>query len=291
MQLNHEPVLTPPRAAASVVLLRDGAAGLEVFLARRHGLSDVLGGAYVFPGGKLDAADSSPQSLARLGASPEALHAALAEPALAAPQAAAFYVAACRETFEEAGVLLGCGATAEQAEQVARTTRDGVAFADALAAAGLSLDCGNLVPWSRWITPRVPSIMSKRFDTRFFVVRLPEGQQAVHDARETVESAWLAPREALARYWDGRIGLAPPQIMSLVDLARHASVAAVLDAARARGPALIEPEPFEQDGARVIAYPGDERHPLRERALPGPTRLAWRNGRFEPLGGFEAFFA
>lgn len=290
MNLNHEPVLTPPRDAATVVLLRDGAAGLEVFMVKRHGKSDVLGGAYVFPGGKVDPADSQPAALARLGESLGRLHAALGEPRLGVEAAAGIWVAACRETFEEVGVLLGCGASLEHTERAAALLREGQTFADALAALGMTLDCGNIVPWSRWVTPRVPSVMTKRFDTRFFVVGLPDGQRAVHDDRETVDSAWLTAHEALSRYWSGQVGLAPPQIMTLAHLARYSTVAEVLAAARSRLPPLIEPEPFEHDGARVIAYPGDERHPVRERAMPGPSRLAFRNGRFEPAGGFDAFF-
>lgn len=290
MKLNNEEVLTPPRAAATVVVLRDGVAGPEVFMVRRHGLSDVLGGAYVFPGGKVDPSDADATARNLLDASPRVLHAALGEPELPEAEAVALFVAACRETFEESGVLLGCGATAAHAARAAELVRGGLTFAAALAELGLALDCGNLVPWSRWITPRVPSMMSKRFDTRFFVIALPPGQQAVHDAHEADESAWVAPREALARYWEGRISLAPPQIMSLAHLARHAAVADVIAEARARPPALIEPHSFRLDDTRVLTYPGDERHPVRARALPGPLRLIARNDRFEPPGGFEAFF-
>lgn len=290
MRLNDQEVLTPPRAAATVVLLRDGAAGPEVFMVRRHGLSDVLGGAYVFPGGKVDPTDADAAAHDRLDAPPPALHVALGEPDLDEAAAVALFVAACRETFEESGVLLGCGATAAHAAHAARLVRDGLTFTGALATLGLPLDCGNLVPWSRWITPRVPSMMSKRFDTRFFVIALPPGQQAVHDDHEADESVWVAAREALTRYWAGEISLAPPQIMSLAHLARHARVADVLAEARARPPALIEPHPFDLDGTRVLTYPGDERHPIRVRALPGPLRLIARNNRFEPPGGFEEFF-
>ena len=95
----------------------------------------------------------------------------------------------------------------------------------------------------------------------------------------------------MQQYWDGGIELAPPQIMSLAHLSRHASVASVLEQARGRTPPVILPEPFEHEGARVICYPGDERHSVRERALPGPTRLHYRNRRFEPAEGFDALFA
>ena len=97
MELNHDIIDTPPRDAASVVMLRDAPDGLQVLLLRRHADSAVLGGAYVFPGGKVDAADASADTLARLDRAPAELHARLGEPALSANQAAALYVAAARE--------------------------------------------------------------------------------------------------------------------------------------------------------------------------------------------------
>jgi len=131
----------------------------------------------------------------------------------------------------------------------------------------------------------VPSVTNKRFDTRFFLARAPTDQIAAHDNHETTESVWLAPREALTRYWAGQIELAPPQIMSLSHLNRYDSAASALAAARSQKPPTIQPEPFDQEGMRVICYPGDERHSMPERALPGPTRLHFRNRRFEPVGG------
>ncbi|NBY28547.1 MAG: NUDIX hydrolase, partial [Betaproteobacteria bacterium] len=84
--------------------------------------------------------------------------------------------------------------------------------------------------------------------------------------------------------------LAPPQIMSLVHLLDFDSVRSVLQAACAQPPPLIEPESFEQDGTRVVCYPGDPRHAVAARAMPGPTRLIYRNRRFEPEQGFAGFF-
>src|SRR5947207_8424012 len=102
MELMKERVASPALPSASVVMLRDGGAGLEVFLLKRHGLSDVLGGAYVFPGGKVDAQDAMH---ARLDRGAAELQAALHEPQLAPAEAAAIFVAALRETLEETGVL------------------------------------------------------------------------------------------------------------------------------------------------------------------------------------------
>ena len=291
MELNLDIVTTPLRPAATVVLLRDAPAGLEVFLMKRHTLSDVLGGAYVFPGGKVDAADAE-LDIAHLDQPLPVLHAGLNEADISERTAGGLYVAAMREAFEESGVLFaqGMGTQDIDTARVAALLREGHGFNAVLARMSLRLHTRSLVPWSRWITPTVPSITNKRFDTRFFVSAVPAGQVAVHDNHETTDSIWLSPRMALQQYWSGQIALAPPQIMSLAHLSRHASVDSVMTQARGRMPPLIQPEPFDLEGGRVICYPGDANHSVRELAMPGPTRLYYRNKRFEPGDGFESLF-
>lgn len=290
MELNHQAITTPVRDAATVVLLRDAPTGLEVFLIKRSGLSDVLGGAYVFPGGKLDAADVLTDMTARIDQAPQALHAALNEPALGHHAAAALYVAALREAFEESGVLFAENANLDVTAKAAALLKNGHSFPAILAQLGLRLQTQHVQPWSRWITPKLASVSTKRFDTRFFIAAVPTHQTAVHDNFEATESVWLSPRAALEEYWRGGIALAPPQIMSLAHLSHHRSVASALLEARSKPPAVIEPEPFDFEGLRTITYPGDAQHSVRERALPGPTRLCYRNKRFEPVNGFEALF-
>jgi hypothetical protein len=134
-----------------------------------------------------------------------------------------------------------------------------------------------------------PSVSNKRFDTRFFVAVLPEGQHPIHDNIEAIDSLWLSPREALERYWAGDLPLAPPQIMTLVSLLPHADTASVLQAAKRQSPPLILPEAFDEEGVRVLCYPGDPRHSVAQRAMRGPTRLRFVAGRFEPIKGFEEF--
>ena len=290
MELNTEIPTAPPRDAATVVMLRDTEQGLEVFLVKRHGLSEVMGGAYVFPGGKLDGADTQLSVEAHLDQPPVDLHAALGEPAIDLPTATGLYVAALREAFEESRVLFAHGATGVPSVHAALQHGD-TPFNQLLAALSLRLQTRHILPWSRWITPRMPSISAKRFDTRFFVAAIPSGQEARHDDHETTASVWLHPRAALEQYWSGHIELAPPQIMSLAHLARHTSVRSVLEDARKQPPPCILPESFTEKGERTICYPGDPRHSVTTRALPGPTRLTWRNRRFEPEGGFEEFFS
>jgi len=298
MQLNSEIITTPPRASATVVLLRDEPQnGLEVFLLRRHTASAVLGGAYVFPGGKLDESDCAPDLHAYLDTSPQVLHSALGETDLLTHTAAGLYVAAVREVLEECGVLYArlrdseaLAHDAGQRQQWQQALHGGQGFADVLQSAGLRVDTQHLAPWSRWITPVQPSVTNKRFDTRFFVAVLPKGQHPIHDNIEAIDSVWLSPKDALTRYWAGGLPLAPPQIMTLVSLLPHADTASVLQAAKRQAPPLILPEPFDDDdGVRTLCYPGDVRHSVPKRAIPGPTRLRFVAGRFEPASGFEEF--
>ncbi len=293
MELNTALVDTPPRDAATVLLLRDDAtAGLQVFMLRRHSDSAVLGGAYVFPGGKLDAADAQVADQ-HLDQSPQRLHQQLGEPDLTPVQAKALYVAALREAFEECGVLLAQspGGLSRVLAEIRQKISDGMHLTDLVPSFELTLQTQSMVPFTRWITPKRPSVMNKRFDTRFFLAAVPEGQLALHDNVEATDSEWLSPKQALQDYWDGRIELAPPQIMSLVQLARHDHVAMALEQAGSRPPPTIQPEPYDDEHGRTICYPGDPRHSQSQRAMPGPTRLRYVKGRFEPLEGYSAFFA
>lgn len=240
--MSDPPSSDPPRDSASVVLLRDAGDGPEVFLLRRSGDSTVLGNVHVFAGGKVDPEDHDGWPDA-----PEGLGEWLGEPELDPRRARALVVAACRETREETGVVL---------------------------------TPAELVPLSRWITPERPALMKRRFDTRFFLARLPAGATASHDGQEADQSVWLTPKRALAAYYDDAIHLAPPQIMTLMTLASEPSVEAMLGRYRGKKPPLVEPMPFEVNGRRAVAYPGDPLHPVRERAMPGPTRLTLVNGRF-----------
>ena len=283
MEVNRETPAPIPQAAATVLMLRDSERGPEAFLVRRHEKSNVHGGVYVFPGGKVDDDDfSCPAGL--LDQEPSALQAALNEAETDARTAAGIFVAAIRETFEECGVLLARGGHAAAA--AGRT-----AFGQAVRESQLTLRTADLLPWSRWITPTHSITPGRRFDTRFFVLRAPPDQAARHDDHETIDSVWLTPRHALEQYWRGDIALVPPQIMSLSHIAGHASVDSVLNEARSRSPYLICPAVHEIDGLRVMAYPSDPLHPSPTRVMPGPTRLTVVKGRLEPPGGFDAFFA
>lgn len=290
IEIHTREVLTPPAPSASVMVLRDGPQGLEVLLVKRHGNSKVLGGVHVFPGGKLDEADCAVPAQ-RLDQSPEALQQALGEDGLEASQACGLHVAALRETFEECGLLLHEGHAQGVPELLRQRLQSGEEFLQATASLGLQLQTRRIHPWSRWITPRKPSVSDRRFDTRFFVALAPSDHEAEHDAHEVTETVWVQPEAALRDYWDAKMGLVPVQIITLMQLARHGSTSEVLAAARARPPMQIQPEPHDIEGQRVICYPGDPLHPVREPAWVGPTRLTWRQQRFEPEGGLQALLA
>jgi 8-oxo-dGTP pyrophosphatase MutT (NUDIX family) len=288
----QDPVDTaPPRPAASLVLLRDDPAGLRVLLLERPSEDRVLAGARVFPGGKLDREDADEPLLARFDVPSDALHARLGEPELDAREAAALFVAAVREAFEETGVLLARDVDEARAASARALRREGFGFGEVLERLDVSLDASLMQPWSRWVTPKVPSQMRRRFDTRFFVARLPEGQVAVHDPSEAVAADWMGPREAIERYWAGEIDMAAPQIMTLAHLSRFADVGEALADAAARVPPVIRPQPYETPTGRLLCYPGDPKHPVAARAMPGPTRLLFEQGRFRPeCGRLDAWF-
>lgn len=292
----------PPRASASVLLLRDGSAGLEVLLLRRHPGTEVLGGVYVFPGGKLDAADCDAAWLAALD-QPEADFAhQLNEPQTSGEQARGLHLAALRELYEEAGVLLavplggaarpsGLGPSPAFSQGLLQALQQGRPWPEALRQHGVQAQTAALRPWSRWITPRNPVVGTARFDTRFFLALLPPGQQAVPDQREAVEALWLSPRAALQRHWAQELELIAPQLMALAELARFESAAAAWQQALGRRAPCIEPTPFAEGALRGLCYPGDPCHAQPTRLLPGPTRLRVLGRRFEPVDGFEGWFA
>ena len=266
-----------PRDAATVLLLRGAPGGFEVFMVKRSGLSDVLGEAHVFPGGKVDAADSSAAMLARVHGVADLDVAALGEE-LPRERAAGMFVAAARETFEEAGVLLAHGLAGDL--RAARERLNGkVPLAEVLASLDAMLDAAALVPWVRWVTP---AILAKRFDARFFLAVAPPEQAAVHDDFEATHSEWLSPRVALARWASGGIKLAPPTYMSLQHLAQYASIESLLADARSQQPPVLQPVTFEDGGVRCLALPGDALHPQSRQAIPGPTRLVWDGAKYAP---------
>ena len=226
----------PTRDAATVALLRDAPQGPEVYLLRRVRAMAFAGGMHVFPGGSVDPADAH-ASVGWYGPAPAEFAAAFG---CDEPLARALVCAAVRETFEESGVLLVGPSPDElladvstdewEAERVALEGRE-QSLSELLARRGLVLRADLLRPLAHWITPEVEE---KRFDTRFFVARVPEGQVCRDAGSEADRRLWVRPQDAL----DRGLGMLPPTAVVLTDLAGHPDVESALAAPRTIRPVL-----------------------------------------------------
>ena len=210
------PGIAVPRPAATVVLLRPGEAGLEVLLTHRPSTMAFAAGAHVFPGGRVDPGDADPALAARSVVSATAAAAALGGD-LPPATALAAYLAALRELFEEAGVLLAdTSATGERIREARSALLAGqVTLAEVADSLDLSLRTDLLTPLSRWVTP---ASSPRRFDTRFFAAMLPDGIEPSFEGDEVAAHAWLRPADALAGMADGRLLLWLPTSSTLQQL-------------------------------------------------------------------------
>jgi len=255
--------------AVTVILVKDapdvapGGDRLEVLLLERHGASAFAPGALVFPGGKLDPADAQLDPARVSCADPEGWADRLG--VAGADAAVAMLVAAVRETFEEAGVLLARRHGAEHAvpalpgdlelTRAQMAARDGAFdWREWLAREELVLDLDAMAMWSWWVTPQG---LPRRYDTRFLVAGMPAGQAATHDAVETTSMRWIPPADALAAHAEGRLHVIFPTRRTLEQLATHRDAASVLGAARSGAVDLrrIEPTVVRVDGAPMVQHP------------------------------------
>jgi 8-oxo-dGTP pyrophosphatase MutT (NUDIX family) len=266
--------------AATVILLRDGAqGGFELFLVQRGKDQAFMGGAYVFPGGRLSPADSDPE-LARWAPvlSPDRAVRRLQEEGIPEAAGLGLFLAAIRETFEEAGVLLArdrsgrvadlsAAGTASRFDAYRADLHDGrLTLAELARREGLLLAPDLLTPCARWVTP---AVWPRRFDTRFFLARLPEGQFPTPDRTELTDSRWLRPALALAEHEAGRIVLMPPTLVTVAELAAFSESGPLLAAAAAMRIEPVLPEAFRTAGGfglsiparRALAPPGSRLHP------------------------------
>ncbi len=262
-----------PQPSAAVILIdpeREGP-GFRLYLLRRAGGSRFMPGRYVFPGGRVEPGDGpEPRSDTALRA------------------------CALRELWEEAGVCLaqprpGAPAPEQQALAAARARMlaGEQSAAEALAGLGLSPAPEALTPYARWITPEA---RPQRFDTTFYLARMPAGQAASADRTETEAGLWLAPEEALAENAEGRVSLAPPQVRILGELATHRDAGELLAAAAGSDLAPVMPVLHAGESGRVIMLPWDRDYaagvpadPARPCPAGSASRLAHSRGRWLPL--------
>ena len=247
-----------PRHAATVILSRDGADGLEVFLLRRVAAMAFAGGMTVFPGGGVDQRDAD-ASLAWTGPEPQWWAERFrCDTGLAR----ALVCAAVRETFEESGVLLaGPGPdtvvadTSAYADARAALVARDLSLAEFLTANGLVLRADLLRPWANWVTPAEEP---RRYDTRFFLAELPAGQRADGVTTEADHAGWRRPADAIEDWRAGRRGLLPPTWVTLSDLAEHPTVASAMAADRVIDKVI--PKVVREGNVLRVVLPGDPRY-------------------------------
>lgn len=258
----------PARPAATVVLVRPSARRFEVFLVRRHDNVAFMGGAHVFPGGRVDPADHS------MG------------------EALAYQLAAIRELFEEAGVLLARDVDGGFVRMTGAAADRFAGYRKALAAGQITLPAvlqqerlqpytDALAMFAHWVTPAVET---RRFDTRFFLAVAPPGQEAAHDDGETTDGIWLDPLDAIDRALSGDIALPPPTWTTLRSLSTLADVDAAWTWATSRTVPRIEPGFLvRDDGTRLVLLPGDPLMPAVPGFEPQETRFVLADGRWRPV--------
>jgi len=218
-----------PNPAATVVLVRPGRdGGVEIFMNRRPEKMETYAGAYVFPGGRVEESDRSEKMLTLVrGRSPAEAQQTLAtetDPEFCL----GYWVAAARELFEEAGILFYLRADGVAAAEENLSSRLAVKrrnlqqgtidFPGLLESERLHCDVGRLTYFFHRITPEHYPV---RFDTRFFLAALPQGQSPLHSSEEVAESLWITPKAALARFESGIFPMAPPTVLVLRTLAEH----------------------------------------------------------------------
>jgi 8-oxo-dGTP pyrophosphatase MutT (NUDIX family) len=259
-----------PRDAATLIVVRDAPGGLEVFCVERHAKSAFLGGAIVFPGGKVDASDASDawNDVVDGGAESDR----------------ALRIAACREALEEAAILPVRGSSVDHASLVALRTEAASAKGDAALAAllrarNLRLDLASLTPLARWITPVAEA---RRYDTWFYLTALPANQEGVHDQRETTSSFWGRPADVLARFDRSEVQLAPPTHRTLETLLAARTCAEAREIAARASLEPICPKLVMLEGTVALVLPGDPDHDVREARVAGKSRYVMRGDRFVP---------
>jgi 8-oxo-dGTP pyrophosphatase MutT (NUDIX family) len=275
----------PVRPAATVVVLRDSSAGPEIFMVRRHHAVAFMAGAHVFPGGRVDDADHDADRSWCDGTS-EAVR-QLAD--LAPREALAYHVAAARELFEEAGVLLArsapgafvslAGAAAHDRFMKYRHDVHGSrrTLRAIVEEEQLRLALDSLVAFAHWVTPPVDT---RRFDTRFFLARVPPEQTPAHEPAESTDSAWTTAAAALAAATRGEIVLPPPTWATLREVEPFASVEDALAWARTRKVVRREPTLVEEGDTRMLVLPGDPLSPNDREPVPFETRFRWVEDRW-----------
>lgn len=261
--MSDKPIPSEPKPAATILLLRDGDAGLEVFMVVRHHQIDFASGALVFPGGKADPQDFDNALIPFLrGANDH-------------DDMRAAQVSAIREAFEECGILLAREAGSDDiisGERLATLqqfrepmNKGEISLLDFLQQQKLQLACDQLVHFAHWITP---PMMPKRFDTHFYLAIAPADHVALHDGYESVDSIWIAPAAAVAEAKSGKRTVIFPTLRNLEKLADAANIAQALDNAKRDEIIPVLPWTERREDGQYLCIPVEAGYAISEEKMP-----------------------
>ena len=262
--MSEQQAAAQPIPSATILMLRDGDHGLEVFMVVRHHQIDFASGALVFPGGKTEPNDHDPA----LGDFLDGAH--------ADKNQCAIQVAAIREAFEECGILLAREAGTQaliSGERLAelesyrdRLHKGEVSTVEFLQREGLRLACDRLVHFAHWITPEM---LPKRFDTHFFLAAAPADHLAVHDGHESVDSVWIRPDDAFAGAESGRYTIIFPTLRNVAKLGESTNTAEAIAAAQAATVVTVLPHTEKRDDGVYLCIPPEAGYDVSEELMPG----------------------
>ena len=289
----------PPKKASSVVLVRDTAKEVETFLIKRHAASGFMGGFYAFPGGNIEADDSSDELLTHVEGITDKKAWDSVENGSSAQIALAHWVSGIREVFEEVGVLFARDEKGnlisfenEKRKKLFERHRELInkgemTFSQLIHQENLRLATHSLIHYSHWITPEA---REKRYDTHFFLALFPEGQIPSIDHKETTAGIWLTPKQALKANISGDIPLTPPALCILEELESFSSAEDMVGFARARSMSdPILPILTTINGYETLLLPGDElyaayggKEKQNDNNLNQSVRLILQKGRWFP---------
>lgn len=286
--------MTSPKDAATVAVLRDTDEGIETFMLRRDSGHEFMPDVWVFPGGRVERRDRDGElSASALGLSPRRAVREIGGD-IDEKTARGLFIAAIRETFEEARLLLatdtdgraiGADSTDDLDRLRSRLEDDEVTLREIAERIDGRFCADRLVYFAHWITPEFES---RRYDTRFFATAAPPGQIACHDGGETTRGTWLSPDAALRRYRAGDFRLAPPTICVLEDFRRFDDVDELLgDLSNRSAPPVVRPQLLEEaTDAPTLVLPGDPEYDADTESAAstaGITRMALCDGFWEVI--------
>ena len=298
-------IAVPKKAATTILLRNKEPEGFEVFLLKRHEKSSFMGGNYVYPGGRVDREDGSLEMCSfSKGITPDGAQKIFGR-AVSPEESFAHWIAGIRELFEEAGVLLAYDQTGQLLQLKDRGEREKfllyreslqknkISICEIAQKEDLLFALDQLHYYAHWITPEA---RSERFDTRFFLIRYPLGQEASHDQKETTAGAWLPPRKALEENLTGEVVLSPPTLKTIEDLSRFETIDEVFNSLKTNDIGPILPVLTKAESGALLVFPWDPEYEIFQKGqIPSPvnhgrpsqpgdntTRLLMREGRWLP---------